>query len=88
MTWIPALIETHNKLGIPLHEQEILAGVKNPVAVDVVFDSVSVATTFRDKLAEQGVIFMSIGEAVHEHPNLLKSIWEVSFQPPTTISQP
>ena len=68
----PALIETYNKLGIPLHEQEILAGVKNPVAVDVVFDSVSVATTFRDKLAEQGVIFMSIGEAVHEHPELVK----------------
>ena len=68
----PALIETYNKLGIPLHEQEILAGVKNPVAVDVVFDSVSVATTFRDKLAEQGVIFMSIGEAVQEHPELVK----------------
>ena len=72
----PKLIETYNKLGIPLHEQEILAGVKEenrmPVAVDVVFDSVSVATTFRDKLAEEGVIFMSIGEAVHQHPELVK----------------
>ena len=72
----PALIETYNKLGIPLHERDT-AGVKNPVAVDVVFDSVSVATTFRDKLAEQAVIFMSIGEAVHEHPELVKSIWSV-----------
>ena len=68
----PKLIETYEKLGIPLHEQEILAGVKNPVAVDVVFDSVSVATTFREKLAEHGVIFMSIGEAVHEHPELIR----------------
>ena len=51
----PALIETYNKLGIPLHEQEMLAGVQTrSVAVDVVFDSVSVATTFRDKLAEAG----------------------------------
>ncbi len=64
----PELIETYNKLGIPLHEQEILAGV----AVDVVFDSVSVATTFKAKLAEAGVIFCPISEAVHSHPELVK----------------
>ena len=69
----PALIETYNKLGIPLHEQEMLAGVqKRSVALDVVFDSVSVATTFRDKLAEAGVIFMPISEAVQEHPELVR----------------
>ena len=69
----PALIETYNKLGIPLHEQEMLAGVQQrSVAVDVVFDSVSVATTFRDKLAEAGVIFMPISEAVQEHPALVR----------------
>ncbi|WP_444994079.1 Fe-S cluster assembly protein SufB [Aliikangiella sp. IMCC44359] len=64
----PELIETYNKLGIPLHEQEILAGV----AVDVVFDSVSVATTFKEKLSEAGVIFCPISEAVHSHPELVK----------------
>jgi Fe-S cluster assembly protein SufB len=64
----PELLRTYEKLGIPLHEQEVLAGV----AVDVVFDSVSVATTFREKLKEAGVIFMPISEAVHEHPELLK----------------
>jgi len=69
----PSLIETYNKLGIPLHEQEMLAGVQTrSVAVDVVFDSVSVATTFRDKLAEAGVIFMPISEAVEKHPELVK----------------
>lgn len=64
----PELIETYNKLGIPLHEQEMLAGV----AVDAVFDSVSVATTFRGKLEEAGVIFCPISEAVHSHPELVK----------------
>ena len=64
----PELIETYNKLGIPLEEQEILAGV----AVDAVFDSMSVATTFKDRLAEKGVIFCSISEAVKEHPELIK----------------
>lgn len=63
------LLKTYEKLGIPLKEQEALAGV---VAVDVVFDSVSVATTYRAKLAEQGVIFCSISEAVREHPDLVK----------------
>lgn len=67
----PELLRTYEKLGIPLHEQEALAGVRN-VAVDVVFDSVSVATTFRKQLAEAGVIFMPISEAVHEHPELVK----------------
>ncbi len=64
----PKLIETYNKLGIPLEEQEILAGV----AVDAVFDSMSVATTFKDRLAEKGVIFCPISEAVKEHPELIK----------------
>ena len=64
----PELIETYNKLGIPLEEQMILAGV----AVDVVFDSVSVVTTFKDKLKEAGVIFCSISEAMHEYPELIQ----------------
>lgn len=67
----PKLLETYNKLGIPLKEQEMLAGVQN-VAVDVVFDSVSIATTFRKKLAEAGVIFCSISDAVREHPELVR----------------
>ncbi|MBE6452936.1 MAG: Fe-S cluster assembly protein SufB [Alphaproteobacteria bacterium] len=65
----PELLETYEKLGIPLKEQEVLAGV---VAVDAVFDSVSVATTYRAKLAEKGVIFCSISEAVKEHPELVR----------------
>ncbi|MFT5352039.1 MAG: Fe-S cluster assembly protein SufB [Gammaproteobacteria bacterium] len=64
----PKLLETYAKLGIPLHEQKMLAGV----AVDAVFDSVSVATTFKSKLAEAGVIFCSFSEAVKEHPELVK----------------
>jgi Fe-S cluster assembly protein SufB len=64
----PELLKTYEKLGIPLHEQAILAGV----AVDVVFDSVSVGTTFKAKLAEAGVIFMPISEAVHKHPELVQ----------------
>ena len=64
----PKLLETYAKLGIPLHEQKMLAGV----AVDAVFDSVSVATTFKGKLAEAGVIFCSISEAVKKHPELVK----------------
>jgi len=65
----PELLATFEKLGIPLDEQKVLAGV---VAVDAVFDSVSVKTTFREKLKEQGVIFCSFGEAVQEHPDLVK----------------
>jgi len=64
----PDLLAMYEKLGIPLHEQEMLAGV----AVDAVFDSVSVATTFRGKLAEAGVIFCPISEAVHSHPELVR----------------
>jgi Fe-S cluster assembly protein SufB len=64
----PQLIETYNKLGIPLHEQAALAGV----AVDAVFDSVSVTTTFREKLWEAGVIFCSISEAVKDYPDLVR----------------
>ncbi|PIE17219.1 MAG: Fe-S cluster assembly protein SufB [Proteobacteria bacterium] len=65
----PELLRAYDKLGIPLDEQKILAGV---VAVDAVFDSVSVVTTFRDKLAESGVIFCSFSEAVREHPELVR----------------
>ena len=64
----PKLLETYEKLGIPLHERAILAGV----AVDAVFDSVSVATTFKDKLAEAGVIFCPFSEAVRNHPELVE----------------
>ena len=64
----PKLLETYEKLGIPLHERAKLAGV----AVDAVFDSVSVVTTFKDKLAEAGVIFCSFSEAVQDHPELIK----------------
>ena len=64
----PELLETYKKLGIPLHEQAMLAGV----AVDAVFDSVSVTTTFRKKLFEAGVIFCPISEAVHDYPDLVK----------------
>ena len=64
----PKLLETYEKLGIPLHEQKMLVGV----AVDAVFDSVSVATTFKSKLAEAGVIFCSFSEAVQEHPELVQ----------------
>ena len=64
----PELLATYEKLGIPLEERAVLAGV----AVDAVFDSVSVATTFREKLADAGVIFMPISEAVREHPELVR----------------
>ncbi|CCB64326.1 Fe-S cluster assembly protein SufB [Hyphomicrobium sp. MC1] len=69
----PELLETYKKLGIPLKEQEVLAGVQGSrVAVDAVFDSVSVVTTFKDELKKAGVIFCSISEAVREHPELVK----------------
>ncbi len=64
----PELLKTYEKLGIPLNEQKMLAGV----AVDAVFDSVSVATTFREKLSEAGVIFCPISEAIKNHPDLVK----------------
>jgi Fe-S cluster assembly protein SufB len=69
----PELLRTYEKLGIPLREQEILAGVENRrVAVDAVFDSVSVATTFKEELAKAGVIFCPISEAVREYPELVQ----------------
>jgi Fe-S cluster assembly protein SufB len=78
----PELLKTYAKLGIPLREQAILAGVEGagdtpadgrmPIAVDAVFDSVSVATTFRSRLAQDGIIFCSISEAVHDHPELVR----------------
>jgi Fe-S cluster assembly protein SufB len=73
----PEILRTYEKLGIPLREQELLAGVVRPegerrVAVDAVFDSVSVATTFQEELKKSGVIFMPISEAIREHPDLVK----------------
>src|SRR5450755_1865628 len=64
----PKLLETYAKLGVPLHERARLAGV----AVDAVFDSVSVATTFKDKLGKAGVIFCSFSDAVRDHPHLIE----------------
>ncbi len=64
----PELLKTYEKLGVPLHEQKIFAGV----AVDAVFDSVSVATTFKEKLGEMGIIFCSFSEAVQKHPELVR----------------
>src|SRR5437762_5665104 len=64
----PELLKVYEKLGVPLREREMLAGV----AVDAVFDSVSVATTFKDKLASLGIIFCSFSEAVREHPELVR----------------
>ncbi len=64
----PELLRTFEKLGVPMHERAVLAGV----AVDVIFDSVSVATTYKQKLAEVGIIFGSISEAVHTHPDLVR----------------
>lgn len=64
----PEILRTYEKLGIPIQEQKMLAGV----AVDAVFDSVSVATTFKEKLAEAGVIFCSMSEAIREHPELVR----------------
>ncbi|MFA9479601.1 Fe-S cluster assembly protein SufB [Phycisphaerales bacterium AB-hyl4] len=71
----PKLLETYEKLGIPIQEQKVLAGVEEgtpAVAVDAVFDSVSVATTFQKTLEEKGVIFCPISEAVHNHPELVQ----------------
>ena len=64
----PKLLETYKKLGIPLQEQARLNGI----AVDAVFDSVSVATTFKDELTKQGIIFCPISEAIQNHPELVK----------------
>ena len=80
----PELLATYEKLGIPLREQEMLAGV---VAVDAVFDSVSVATTFKGKLNELGIIFCSISEAIREHPELIRST-SARWCPTATTSSP
>ena len=80
----PEILRTYEKLGIPLVEQQRLAGV----AVDAVFDSVSVATTFKEKLAEVGVIFCSFSEAVQKHPGAgAGSTWARWFRTPTTSSR-
>ena len=68
----PELLRTYDKLGIPLKEQEMLSGVKSNIAVDAVFDSVSVVTTFKEKLSEVGIIFCSISEAIKDHPDLVR----------------
>src|SRR3954449_2474130 len=72
----PGILKTYEKLGIPLREQEMLAGVERPtgsrIAVDAVFDSVSVATTFKEELKRAGVVFMPISESIREHPDLVK----------------
>jgi Fe-S cluster assembly protein SufB len=73
----PEILKTYEKLGIPLQEQEVLAGVVGPdgrpkVAVDAVFDSVSIATTYKEELAKAGVIFMPISEALREYPDLVR----------------
>ncbi len=70
----PEILRTYEKLGIPIEEQKVLAGVEGApkVAVDAVFDSVSVATTFREELAKHGVIFCPISEAIREHPDLVR----------------
>src|SRR5215216_1846231 len=74
----PEILKTYAKLGIPLREQEILAGVErgdgtySRVAVDAVFDSVSVATTFKEELKKSGVLFMPISEALQQHPELVR----------------
>ncbi|MEO7409809.1 MAG: Fe-S cluster assembly protein SufB, partial [Sphingomicrobium sp.] len=70
----PEILRVYEKLGIPIEEQKVLAGVEGArkVAVDAVFDSVSVATTFREELLRAGVIFLSISEAIKEYPDLIK----------------
>src|SRR5207248_10517204 len=70
----PEIRRTYEKLGIPIEEQKVLAGVEGAarVAVDAVFDSVSVATTFREELKKAGVIFLSISEAIREYPELVR----------------
>jgi Fe-S cluster assembly protein SufB len=69
----PELLKVYEKLGIPLHEQEVLAGVQErKIAVDAVFDSVSVVTTFKEELSKVGVIFCPISEALRDHPDLVK----------------
>ena len=77
----PEILRIYEKLGIPLAEQEVLAGVEGArkVAVDAVFDSVSVATSFREELLRAGVIFLSISEAIREYPDLVSFLIGCSF---------
>src|SRR5215217_7169062 len=82
----PEILKTYEKLGIPLREQEILAGVENRVAVDAVFDSVSVVTTFKEELKKAGVIFMPISEAVREHPDLVRRYLASGVRCPMELS--
>jgi Fe-S cluster assembly protein SufB len=77
----PEILKTYEKLGIPLDEQKLLAGVKG-VAVDAVFDSVSVKTTYQEELEKLGIIFCSISEAAHKHPQLVQE-YLASIVPPT-----
>ena len=80
----PKLLETYAKLGVPLHERARLAGV----AVDAVFDSVSVATTFKERLSAAGVIFCSFSEAVRNHPgSSSNNTWAAWFRSPTTSTR-
>jgi Fe-S cluster assembly protein SufB len=79
----PELIRTFEKLGVPINEQKALAGV----AVDVVFDSVSVTTTYKEKLKEVGVIFCSMSEAVREHPDLIRKYLGSVVPIPTTSTR-
>jgi Fe-S cluster assembly protein SufB len=80
----PELLRTYEKLGIPLAEQKRLAGV----AVDAVFDSVSVATTFKDELEKQGIVFCSFSEAVQTHPDLVRKYLTISSPLSTRPSSP
>ena len=80
----PALLETYEKLGVPLRERERLAGV----AVDAVFDSVSVGTTFQAELAKAGVIFCSISEAIQKHPELVKKYLGIKLWLVTQLKAP
>jgi Fe-S cluster assembly protein SufB len=77
----PELLKTFAKLGISIDEQKRLSGVQSNIAVDVVFDSVSVKTTFKETLAEKGIIFCSFSEAVQDHPELVKKYMGMAVPP-------
>ena len=86
----PEILRVYEKLGIPLEEQKVLAGVEGArkFAVDAVFDSVSVATTFREELEQAGVIFLSISEAIREHPELVQQISRLASCRSATTTSP
>ncbi|MCL2474252.1 MAG: Fe-S cluster assembly protein SufB, partial [Alphaproteobacteria bacterium] len=78
----PKIKETYDKLGVPLHEQEIFAGVQKPrVAVDAVFDSISVATTYKEELKKHGIIFCPISEAITKHSDLVQKYFSTVVPP-------